>query len=141
MTHFTAQDIAQIMRDNIKQMPARRFKNVTVSVQKNIITVANMHHMAAIDLARQCCPHVSFKAINACKIEVKETMDDRAALKTQFKESYYVIGDKLIGLGDVAESFDGKTAERKEIEAILVDIYAAKHKLKAWADRNLTNWD
>lgn len=142
MTHFTAQDITQIIRDNIKQMPARTFKNVTVKCTKNIITVANMHHMDAIDLARQCCPHVSFRAINTMQIEVGETMSatpELAALKTKFKECYYVSGDKLVGLCDIAEKFDGQP--RQEIEMILAELYAAKHKLKAWADKNLTNWD
>lgn len=69
----------------------------------------------------------------------KATAADLAQLKTQFKEAYYVSGDKLIGLGDIAEKFDGQP--RQEIETILAELYAAKHKLKAWADKNLTNWD
>lgn len=53
-----------------------------------------------------------------------------------FKDSFYGIGDKMFTLADLAESRDDQ-----DLKAIVDKLDAAHDELKAWADKQLKNWD
>lgn len=148
MTQITAKKVAQVMRQQIKGMPRQTFAHVTVSCIKNIITVTNMHHMDAIDLARQCCPNAEFKVMTSSMIEfkgIKETQKPPIAelltqARTEIKEAYYGIGDKISGLEMLAEKMEHGAA-RYELGLHIEALTKAHSDLKKWADRRLPNWD
>lgn len=124
------------------------FKNVTCKVTKGgTIVIDNLNHTYAIDVAKMACADVSFEHVSASTIRIAERQADAHAgdydgceLRAQFKESYYVIGDKTQAIRQMTNDM-AKNIAQQELAEVLKDLEAVHAKLKSWADVRLPKWD
>jgi hypothetical protein len=76
----------------------------------------------------------------AAKDGAHSTTFDGRELRSQFKEAYYGIGDHACALEQL--DFDLEPgAAKTELAAIMLAVFKAQKELKAWADKQLPNWD
>ena len=60
--------------------------------------------------------------------------------RAEFKEAYYVIGDKRYALKDIIPHIDDKDA-RMELVDIIALLDTVRGRLSKWADTHLQKWD
>jgi chromosome condensin MukBEF complex kleisin-like MukF subunit len=60
--------------------------------------------------------------------------------RADFKDAYYVSGDKLGALTRLSATIVDKQ-ERAALQKIVKELYEKHDQLKKWADNNLKNWD
>lgn len=146
-TIHTPKTIATQIRQYLKSGDDS-FKNVTCKVtQGGTIVIDGLNHTYAIDVAKMACPGVAFDHVSASTIRIAERQDDGHAgdydgceLRAQFKESYYVMGDKITVIHQMTNDM-AKNIAQEELAVLVQELENVHAKLRYWADTRLPKWD
>lgn len=142
----TPKQIANAIRKYMKSGDDS-FKHVTCSQSDNRIVIDGLNNLYAIDVAKMACPGVKFEHVSASTVMIAEIQTDAHAgdydgceLRAQFKESYYVMGDKITVIQQMTQDM-AKNIAQQELAILAQELENVHAKLRHWADVRLPKWD